>query len=241
LGDAKARDWPAASFLGSLSLVQRADLLGRGAAQHHARGKVLIDQGTLSRTVFVLLDGVVKISAFSSEGHESVLGLRTRGDLIGEMAFVTRSARSARVAAITPLEVRVLTEPAFAAYLADWPNAASDVAATVAHKLRAANERRAEFVACSAATRVATILGEVAGMIGRPVAEGQTIGHEVTQGDLASLASVSLRTLEKVLKNLEHEGKVKRQRRALIITDPELLGNRWGKDDGDPQFAGLRS
>ena len=241
MGDAKARDWPAASFLGSLSPAQSADLLGRGAAQHYARGKVLIDQGALARTVFILLEGVVKISAFSSEGHESVLGLRTHGDLIGEMAFVTRSARSARVAAVTPLEVRVLTESAFAAYLADWPNAASDVAAAVARKLRTANERRAEFVACSAATRVSVILAEVARMIGRPVAEGLTIGHEVTQGDLASLASVSLRTLEKVLKDLEHEGKVKRQRRALIITDLERSGNCWGKDDGDPQFAGLRS
>jgi CRP-like cAMP-binding protein len=241
LRDAKARDWPVASFLGSLSPPQRDDLLSRGAAQRHVRDKVLIDQGAQSRTVFVLLDGVVKISAFSSEGHESVLGLRTRGDLIGEMAFVTRSARSARVVAITPVEVRVLTESAFAGYLADWPNAASDVAAAVARKLRAANERRAEFVACSAATRVSVILGEVAHMIGRTAAEGLTIGHEVTQADLASLASVSLRTLEKVLKDLEHEGKVKRQRRALIITDPELLGNRWGKGDGDPQFAGLQS
>lgn len=241
MGDAKARDWPATTFLGSLSPAQRADLLERGTAQRYARGKVLIDQGTLGRTVFVLLDGVVKISAFSSEGHESVLGLRTRGDLIGEMAFVTRSARSARVVAIAPLQVRVLTEPTFAAYLSDWPNAASDVAAAVARKLRAANERRAEFVACSAATRVSVILGEVACMIGRPVAEGMTIGREVTQGDLASLASVSLRTLEKVLKDLEHEGRVKRQRRALIITDPELLRNRWGKEDDDPQFAGLRS
>jgi CRP-like cAMP-binding protein len=85
------------------------------------------------------------------------------------------------------------------------------------------------------------ILMEVARMIGRPAAQGLTIGHEVTQADLASLASVSLRTLEKVLKDLEREGKVKRKRRTLIITDPELSGNRWGKDDGDPQFAGLRS
>jgi CRP/FNR family cyclic AMP-dependent transcriptional regulator len=221
--DAKAHDWPIVSFLAGLSARQRADLLGRGVQRRYERGRTLLDQGTAGRAVLILCDGVVKISALSADGHESVLGLRTRGDLIGEMAFVTGAPRSARVVAATPTDARMLTESEFTAYLAAWPAAASEVTAAVVRKLRKANERRAEFLTCSAAARVAVILSETALALGHPVAGGLSIGSEITQADLASLAAVSLSTLEKVLQTLERSGLVERRRRALVITDPTRL------------------
>jgi CRP/FNR family cyclic AMP-dependent transcriptional regulator len=65
---------------------------------------------------------------------------------------------------------------------------------------------------------VAAILVEAADTAGRLTADGVSIGPELTQADLASMASVSLSTFEKTLQLLEQDGLVQRHRRALIIS-----------------------
>ena len=237
MGDTRDTGWPGASFLAHLTGRQRAELLSRGGLRHYERGDTLMDEGAAGREVLVVLSGIVKISTISVGGHESVLAFRSRGDLIGEMAFVSGSPRSARVVAATPLDARVLSEQAFAAYLDHSPAVGCKVAAAVVRKLRAANRRRAEFTACSAKARAAAVLSETALALGSPVSGGLSIGPEITQADLASLASVSLSTFEKALHALERDGLVRRHRRALIVTDSAALRRRRG-NCGNPQFEG---
>jgi CRP-like cAMP-binding protein len=166
---------------------------------------------------------MVKVSTLSVYGDETLLSLRTRGDLLGEMGFVTDSPRSARVVAATLVRARVITEAEFWRFLERHPEQATRVAATVARKLRRANDRRAELHSLMARARIAAILVETADTVGRPDSDGVSIGPELTQADLASLATVSLSTFEKLLQSLEQEGLVRRHRRALIIIRPDRL------------------
>jgi CRP/FNR family transcriptional regulator, cyclic AMP receptor protein len=241
LGGGHMSNWPAASFLATLTDEQRADLLGRGAKRRLARGRTLMNQGEAGESVALLLDGTVKISAISADGHEALLGLRSVGDLLGEMAVATRGPRTARVVAATDITVRVLPEREFAGYLEQWPGAAAQVTAAVVRKLWTANERRAEFQSCTAAERVVIILSDTAELIGREVPGGVSIGPEITQADLASLATVSVSTIEKVLQSLEHDGLVERRRRALVVTDPRALRGRVGSGLVNPYRAGSRT
>jgi DNA-binding GntR family transcriptional regulator len=68
-----------------------------------------------------------------------------------------------------------------------------------------------------------------------------SIGPEITQADLASLAAVSVSTIEKVLQSLERDGLVERRRRALVVTDPEALHGGAGSGTANPYRAGLRT
>lgn len=241
VGDNHTHAWPPASFLATLTDEQRRDLLGRGSERRFERGATLMNQGETGDVVAVLLEGLVKVWALSPEGHESLLGLRGAGDLLGEMAFTTRSPRSARVVASTPIRARVLADHEFAAFLDRSPGAAVKVAAAVVHKLRAANQRRAEFQACSPRQRIAIILSEIAEHIGRRESRGRSIGPEVTQADVASLAAVSISTVEKELLALEREGLVQRNRRVLFVADPSALRIRAGISCRKPYGEGLTS
>jgi CRP/FNR family cyclic AMP-dependent transcriptional regulator len=232
-------DWSPASFLAMLTEPQRSDLLRRGCERPFDSGLTLMNQGDEGDSVALVLDGVVKVSMVLAGGQETLLGLRSRGDLLGEMAVVSGIPRTARVVAATRVRVRVLTGVEFVGYLERWPAAARQVAATVSRKLRAANERRAEFMAYSAAERVVVILCETAARAGRPdVGGGVLIGPEITQADLASLSAVSVSTIEKVLQSLEQDGLVERHRRALIVTDPPGLGKRSVSGAANPYWAG---
>ena len=96
----------------------------------------------------------------------------------------------------------------------------------IADRLRAANRRRLEFIAYPAESRVAGVLFEVALAHGHPEGATRRIGPEITQADLASLASASVRTVEKILRVFEEDGVVARRRRDLIVTDLAALKDR---------------
>jgi CRP-like cAMP-binding protein len=215
--------WPARSFLATIGPRAAGELLRRGRERAFRRGETVLDHGGDSRHVVLLVSGLAKVVGSAAPGHESVLALRTRGDLLGEMAFLTGLPRSARVAAAGPVRARLISADGFAAFLAEHPAAATAVAETVTHRLRKANERRTEFAALSAAARIAHALADVADVYGPAPGGGWVVGPECTQADLASLASVSVRTVEKVLRDLEEAGLVERRRRALAVRDPQAL------------------
>lgn len=215
--------WPAKSFLGSIGPRAGGQLLREGRERAYRRGDTILDHGDDSKHVVLVLAGLAKVVGSAAPGHESVLALRARGDLLGEMAFLTGLPRSARVAAAGTVRARLVSADVFAGFLAEHPAVATAVAETVTHRLRAANERRTEFAALAAPARIAHALADVADVYGRTPGGTWVVGPECTQADLASLASVSVRTVEKVLRSLEGGGLVERRRRSLVVADPQAL------------------
>lgn len=218
--------WPPASFLGSLTDSQRESLLALGVARVYVPGDVVLRQGDRGGLVVLILRGIAKVTVIAETGKETLLGIRGAGELIGEMATLSSQPRSATVVAATELHGRVILAAPFVTYLDRSPQVASRLAEMVAERLRAANRRRLEFNAYPVEGRVARVLGEVARTHGHPDRAGWRIGPEITQADLASLSSVSVRTVEKVLRLFEQDGLVARRRRDLFVVDPAALDAR---------------
>lgn len=196
-------------------------------------------EGGPADVVIVVLEGLALVTAASEDGKEILLGLRGDGDLLGEMgALSSNTVRSATVTAATRLRGCVIRAASFVTFLERNPQVANRVSDIVASKLRAANRRRLEFNAYPAEARVVQVISEVAVAFGHRDADGWRIGPEITQANLASLASASVRTIEKILRALEHDGVVARRRRDLIVTDlpaleercRSLRANRPGRD-----------
>jgi CRP/FNR family transcriptional regulator, cyclic AMP receptor protein len=217
---------PPTGFLSLLTNHQRRSLLELGAAHLYRRGQVIMREGGPADIVVVVLDGLARVTALSEDGKEILLGFRGGGDLLGEMGAVSSSSRSATVTAATDLRGTVIRAALFVAYLERSPRVANRVSDSVAGKLRAANRRRLEFNAYPAESRVARILAEIAVAHGHREGTAWRIGREITQADVASLASTSVRTVEKILSDFEGAGIVVRRRRDLIVTDPVALETR---------------
>jgi CRP/FNR family transcriptional regulator, cyclic AMP receptor protein len=216
----------AVRFLGSLSTEQRHSFLALGARRQYRPGQVVMREGGPADIVVVILSGLAKIIVVSEGGKEILLGLRGADDLVGEMAVLSRRPRSATVIAATDLDGTVISAASFVAHLERTPQLANRISDIMAEKLRAANRRRLEYNAYPAEGRVALVLCEVALAHGHPEGAAWRIGAEITQADLASLASTSVRTIEKVLRSLEQDRLVARRRRDLVVTDLAALMSR---------------
>jgi CRP-like cAMP-binding protein len=221
--------WPAETFLGSLRDVVRRDLLTVGVDRPFAAKEPIIRQGEPHNHVVLILDGVIKVSTTTINGHHALLAVSTRGELIGEMAFLTGAPRSAHVLAATRVHAKTVAASRFAEFLNRWPDVTNQVAGMVVRRLRVANERRSEFRSCSARQRIAHVLADLAEMYGRRSGSVWMIGAEIKQDDIASLASVDRSTVEKKLREFEADGLVVRDRRqGLRIPDPQRLKTLWG-------------
>ncbi|RKR90472.1 CRP-like cAMP-binding protein [Micromonospora pisi] len=106
-----------ASFVDFVPPADWAALATAGQLRRLPAGRVLFLQEATESEVLVLLSGSVKVFRTEMNGHQSLIGIRLGGDLIGEMAALNGTPRSAGVAVLRPVEARVLTAERFNALI----------------------------------------------------------------------------------------------------------------------------
>jgi|SRR5919108_1305800 CRP-like cAMP-binding protein len=94
-------------------------------------GTRLMREGAAGRECFVIADGEAVVTI----GGEEIARLG-RGDIVGEMAILDRSPRSATVVATSPLRAVVMTNLQFSAVADLCPSVARQVMGTLAQRLR---------------------------------------------------------------------------------------------------------
>lgn len=220
------RSWPYRSFLGSLTSGEREGLLALGTERVYPPRTNILRQGADGKVVVLIANGIAKVNIVSDTGNEILVGIRGAGELIGEMAPLSGESRSASAVAANKVDARVIKADLFLGYLNRSPGVASRLAQMVADRLRTANRHRLELSSYAAEGRIARVLSEIALAHGHPEGTALRIGPEITQADVASLSSSSVRTVEKALQVFEQEDLVVRKRRNLVVLNPEKLAAR---------------
>ena len=77
------------------------------ATKKHGKGEIIIREGTVADTFYIIQKGKVAITKKFEDGKEMVLGIHQDGDFFGEMALLDQGPRSASAVA---LESTVLLE-----------------------------------------------------------------------------------------------------------------------------------
>lgn len=179
--------------------------------------QVVLRQGEEGQHALLLLSGHVKVVVATEFGADVLLAVRGTGDLCGEMAVLEHRHRSASVLAGGPVQARLITAAQFVGFLERTPEAALAVARLVSERLRWANIRRAEFVACPAPIRVARVLLDINS---RRLSDGVPL----SRSEIASLAGASLGATEKALRTMREQELVDRGYRRTVVTN--LIGLR---------------
>ncbi|MFC7329489.1 Crp/Fnr family transcriptional regulator [Marinactinospora rubrisoli] len=213
------RSWPAKSVIGRLSELQRRDLLALGSRREFAAGRVLIQQGDSGTHVFVLVDGHVKVVHESDSGRTILLAVRSRGDLVGELAGLDDSTRMARVVAVGAIAARLLGFEEFTGFLRRHPAAYRVISGSVAAKLRSATDKIVDFSSLEVPARVARALLRILADHGSPVDGGMSIGIPLTQPELAAIVGASEPAVHKALAELRKHDVISVGYRNYVVRD----------------------
>lgn len=123
-------------MLAGLSDDDLAHVAERLERIQYKTGDTVIRQGDTDRSVYIVASGstTVRVNAAGS-ARQVRLATYARGTIFGEMALLDRQPRSATVTADNEVVCYVLSEPAFAALIAERPVIAVRLLANVAREL----------------------------------------------------------------------------------------------------------
>jgi CRP-like cAMP-binding protein len=231
---ALSRDWPPGTVLGQLAEHTRDALVTLGRPAVYAARQTIIRQGDHGGHAFLLLKGCVKVVVNTTFGRDVLIAVRGAGDLFGEMAVLEHQIRSANVIAGSPVHARLIRAAQLADFIEHRPDVSLAIATVLSERLRSADHHRVDLVACPAPARVGRVLDEVLTRHGKPTPGGWLLGIPLNQVEIASLAGVSLSTVEKTLHVLQRDGVLRRQQRRIVVTDVRRLRRFSGSTEDNP-------
>lgn len=209
-------------WLVNLSAEAWARLVAAGGRSFYEPGQTMLRQGDSPTHVLALISGRVKALLTSHDGSVLILGVRGPGEILGEMAVLDSSCRSATVVAVDRCETRTISAERFL-FLVRSLRLESQLLRHAMSRIREGEEWRAEIAALPAGPRLARTLLRLA----IPGPDGQAdIGLDQTELGLA--AGLSRSTVAVELARLRERGLIATSRRKIVIIDRTIL-NAIGK------------
>lgn len=213
----RGRDWRAMrTFEHSTVAGAIADL---GERRRYAPGDLLFVEGDRSHSVYVCLEGRVRIFLTLPSGRELLVGIKTPGDEFGELSALDGRPRSASAATIDRTVVAEIRADRFMELLVEEPHLSVAVCQSLSAELRRANERLVTRNSDSAVVRTGRMLVELASMRMRHGGPEGSFELALTQSDLAGWIGATRESTARALARFRRAGLVETGRGRITVLD----------------------
>ncbi len=183
-----------------------------GVVRQFPKQTVLIHEGDVGDSLYILLSGRVKVYASNEAGREVVINFHGAGEYVGEMSL-DGSPRSASVVTVEPTTCAIVNRAQFRDFLAANPDFAQHLIQTLIHRARSATENVKSLALSDVYGRLVRLLNALA-----VDADGRRIVLErLTQQDIADRVGASRDMIGKLLKDLVAGGYLLVEDRQITI------------------------
>jgi len=167
----------------------------------YPRNTILMHEGEPPDSMYVVVDGRVKIYVSDTEGKELVLDTLSPGEFFGELALIDGSPRSATVVTTAETTISKMHKTDFDRCLKASPSIAINLLKILSKRIRVLNENIKDLA-------LLDVYGRVARTILRLAHErnGVLLTDPITQQELANMVGASREMVSRVIKTLKSEG-----------------------------------
>ena len=198
-----------------------ARLAARGIVRSYRKNTIILNEGEPGDSLFVLLQGQVKVYATDENGREITYGTIVTGDYFGEMSL-DGGPRSASVMTIEPSLCALVGRTAVQEHLADEPGFALQLVTQVIRRARSATETARQMALLDVYGRV---IHTLEGQQGPASSQAPVQLTQITHQQIASRVGASREMVSRLLKDLEKGGYV--ELGIKRITLKKKLPARW--------------
>ncbi|MFO1326260.1 MAG: Crp/Fnr family transcriptional regulator [Rubrivivax sp.] len=198
-------------------------LARRGELRRYAKGTVLINEGDHGDTIYIILDGRLRIyGSHLTNEREITHGTYGPGEYVGEMGL-DGGTRSASVMALLPTVCSMVTRTTLLAHLAEHPDFALELLAKVIRRARAATFNAKSLALNDVYGRLKALLDTLA----EAQPDGtRLIPERLTHLELANRVGCSREMVTRQLKDLQEGGYLSAKRGGEIVL-LKSLPPRW--------------
>lgn len=198
------------------------EISSHAANRSYQKNTIVIHEGDVSDSLYVILSGKVKIFLSDEDGKEVDLNTLGPGEYFGELAAIDESPRCASVITLQNSKFAVISKRDFETCLIKNPEIAVRVIDELTKRFRALTENVKSLALMDVYGRVARTLLNLAskGDDGLMV-----IKQKLTQRDLANMVGASREMVSRILKDLTRGGYISIKNKNITIQ--EKLPAAW--------------
>lgn len=197
-----------------------AALLKDGAQRRYKKHALIISEGDVGASLFILIEGTVRIFTQDEQGRELDFGLLEPRTIFGEMAL-DGGTRTASVEAVTPCLCVEVPYATLKRRLAENSDFAFLLISTLIGRSRSATESAKNMALKTVYQRVVELLEresiQEAGI--------RVLPRKMSQQELANLVGASRDMISKILKDLTIGKYIEMDEKRIVIL--KNLPNRW--------------
>jgi CRP/FNR family cyclic AMP-dependent transcriptional regulator len=189
-----------------------AELSRLGVARQYRERALLVTEGELTDSLYIILEGRVRAFVSEPDGREAVLSVMGPGEYFGEVAL-DDGPRSASVVTLEPCRLIVVPKVEFAQFLAGHPAFAQHFVHSLLRRIRILTQSVRSLALMDAYGRVARLLLESS--VRRDGV--QFVPERPTQADIASRVGCTREMVSRILKDLVASGHIVLQPDRIVI------------------------
>ncbi|WP_223879039.1 Crp/Fnr family transcriptional regulator [Chitinimonas arctica] len=196
-----------------LSDDELAHIEASAVAKTYPKGTIIINEGDAGSSMFLLMQGRLKVFVSDSNGKEYVLAVLGPGEYVGELSLLDDEPRTASVETEEQSTFLVIQKEDFLALLHNHPGIQFKVLVSLVRRTRQLTEAVKNLALKDVYSRVRLLFEDLA-----IEKEGQYFIEEpMTQQAIADRVGSSREMVARIMKELVFGGYVRIENRRLII------------------------
>jgi len=206
----------------SFSEQQLGTLLSYVQHRSYPRNAFILRAGDETDALYIILAGRVKVLIPDEEGHEVILTIMGPHEFFGEMGLFDDQPRSASVETLEACEMLRISKAGFTSCIKDNLELAMLIIRNLVRRLRDADRKIESLALIDVYGRVARLFIDMAEEI-----NGQWVVQQAPpKQEIARMIGASREMVSRVVKDLQHKGLIKADKRKVIVLDRHSMVKR---------------
>jgi CRP/FNR family cyclic AMP-dependent transcriptional regulator len=183
-----------------------------GVIRTFPRNSILINEGDVGDSLFIVLSGRVKVFASNEQGREFVIDFHGPGEYLGEMSL-DGERRSASVVTVEPTTCAVVNRAQFREFILAHPDFAMHLIERLIHRVRVTTGNLKSLA-------LSDVYGRLVRLLNTLVVEFEgkhVVPEKLTQQDIADRVGASRDMIGKLMKDLIAGGYLHVEDRTITI------------------------
>lgn len=208
---------PVFTQFNALPEAAQSDLWARVRQTTAPRGEILFHTGDAASTVYLLIEGAVKVTYGTANGDETTITVFQNGDLFGDLFLGKYRFRIGTATALTSVRLGLLREDDFHALVSAHPSFALTMIQHYADRNREALARAHALMHVNAQNRLLGVLLNLSRHLCCPRSGWFTLPTGITQSVIAQMACLNRSTVNQLMADLRRDGLLTSSGRTVSI------------------------
>ncbi len=190
----------------------------------YKKNEYIFFEGDDEPGIYILVDGIVKLTKETADGKTVILRLVTPGEVFGWLVVGDSKPESTYTAqALIDSTVLHIPNADFLRLLVTYPAIAVRITCDASKRVLEAYDRLKSLAAEKVEGRIASLLLELAKKIGKEENGKIVINAPITRQDIAEMTGTTVETAIRIISKWKKEGRLNTQRGRIEILDLDFF------------------